>query len=77
MHAPLTYDAITRCCGELPAWQIAAIERTGGSYADLEVALAWASGESDVMGEERQPLTGDALRIYEILTADQDEWDDP
>ena len=66
-------DAIVRMCGELPDWKIAAIERSGASLRDLEVALAWASDESDVMGEARLPLTGKALAVYEILMADEDE----
>lgn len=77
MATPLTYQVISRRCGTLPTWQVAAIEKTGGSIADLEIALAWAEGESDVMGEERRPLAGQALRIYEILMADSDEWDAP
>jgi len=77
MATPLTYDVINRRCGTLHPWQIAAIEKTGGSFADLEIALAWAEGENDVMGEERRPLAGQALRIYEILMADRDEWDEP
>jgi hypothetical protein len=76
MSTPLTYDAITRRCGHIPDWKIASIEKTGGTFEDLEIALAWAAGESDVMGEERKPLTGPALRLYQILMADQEEWEE-
>jgi hypothetical protein len=76
MSVPLTHDAIVRGCGPLPDWKIASIERTGGSWEDLEIALAFAAGEDDVMGEARLPLTGKAQSIYEILMAGELENDD-
>ena len=76
MTTPLTYDAIVRRCGRIADWKIAAIENSGGTFEELEVALAWAAGESDIMGEERKPLTGAALRIYEVLMSDAEEWED-
>jgi hypothetical protein len=42
---------------------------------ELEVALAWAAGESDVMGKERHPLSGKTAELYDILMADE-EWDE-
>lgn len=71
---PLTWDAISRACMDLPDSKIVAIERTGGNFEDLEIALAWASAESDVMGEERLSLHGKAQEIYEILVSDEAEW---
>ena len=62
-----SYESITRLCGELPDWKIVEIERSGASLKDLEIALAWAADESDVMGEARLPLQGTARRVYEIL----------
>lgn len=46
------------------------------SRADIEVALAWAAAESDVMGEARKPLTGIAAEVYEILCGDSEFEDD-
>lgn len=69
---PLTHDGIMRRCGRLPDWKTVCIERTGGTYDDLEVALAWA--EDDEMAEERNTLHGKALQIYQILTSDEQEW---
>jgi hypothetical protein len=37
------------------------------TLAELEVAAAYAAGMTDVMGEERTPLSGNAARIYEIV----------
>lgn len=50
---------------------IADIMAINPTYEEFEIALAWAQGESDVMGEERHPLEGNAKQIYEILTAEE------
>jgi hypothetical protein len=72
----LTADTIIKTCGDLPDQKVAAIEQTDGTLAELEVALAWVAGESDVMGEERKPLNGAARRFYEILMEGEQEWDE-
>ena len=41
------------------------------TLAELEVAAAYASGMTDIMGEERTPLTGNAARIYEIVSREE------
>ena len=38
--------------------------------AELEVVAAYQAGMTDVMGEERVPLSGNAARIYEIVSRD-------
>lgn len=70
--ANTSIDTITRMCGRLPDWKILAIEKSGASLRDLEVALAWAADESDVMGDARLPLTGTSLAVYEILMAGEE-----
>jgi hypothetical protein len=40
------------------------------TLADLEVAAAYAAGMTDVMGEVRRPLSGNAARIYDIVSRD-------
>ena len=37
---------------------------------DLEIAAAYFAGMTDVMGEERQPLSGIAAKVYEIVSLD-------
>ena len=66
---------IRRRCGEILDRQVEAILETGATTEDLAAALAWASGQDDVMGEERRPLTGVAAQVYDIL-APGDELDD-
>lgn len=41
------------------------------SLVELEVAAAYIAGLTDVMGEVRKPLTGNAARIYEIVSRDE------
>jgi len=39
--------------------------------AELEVVAAFQAGMTDVLGEERVPLAGNAARIYEIVRRDE------
>jgi hypothetical protein len=41
------------------------------SPEELEVAMAYLADMTDVMGEARQPLSGNAGRIYDIVTRDE------
>jgi hypothetical protein len=38
---------------------------------DLEVAAAYVAGMTDVLGEERLPLSGRPARIFEIVSRDE------
>ena len=67
----VTHEMVVGLIGEIGNAKIAAILAAGPTPEDLEEAVAWAAGESDVMGEERLPLTGVAARVYDILTADE------
>lgn len=67
----LTHDLIVGIAGDTSDAKVAAILATGATVEDLEEAVAWASGESDVMGEERLPLSGLVSAVYDILTADE------
>lgn len=53
--------------GDLDDAKIAAIMATGANAEQLEEAMAWASGESDVMGDLERPLTGVVAQLYDIL----------
>lgn len=66
----LTHEQIVEVVGDITDAKAVAIIATQGTFQDLEEALAWASGESDVLGEAERPLAGAASKIYEILTAD-------
>jgi hypothetical protein len=51
--------------------KVTAIAATGASLANIEEALLWAEGESDVLGKTDHPLTGAAAAVYEILIAEE------
>lgn len=72
----VTHEMVVGLVGEIGNAKIAAILAAGPTPEDLEEAVAWAGGQSDVMGEERLPLTGVAAQVCDILTVDQDDNDE-
>ena len=69
-------NEILEIAGNIDDGKVAAIERSGATVAQLEEAVAWASGLSGVMSKERRSLSGVVAQIYEILTADEDFGDE-
>jgi hypothetical protein len=67
----LTRSDVAQALGDDEDIAIAAIMALRPTYEEFHIALAWALGESDVMGEERKALDGKAGQIYEILAADE------
>jgi hypothetical protein len=73
MHAPkhearsLTPQDVRDVAGDLDDAKIAAIVATGANAEQLEEAMAWPSGESDVMGDLERPLAGVVAQLYDIL----------
>ncbi len=74
--APIGRDDVAHMCGDIPDWKVAAILKSGASVEELELAMAWAYGESDVAGKERLPLKGRAAQLYEILLGDREQWEE-
>lgn len=68
----LNREQIVGICGELLDWQVLAIIDSGATAEDVEEAVAYASGQDDVMGEARKPLAGKAAIVHEILTRDEE-----
>jgi len=68
-HKPrhLTPQDVRHILGDLDDAKIAAILATDATSEELEEAAAWASGESDVMGELERPLEGVVATVYDIL----------
>ena len=69
----LTRDDVAQALGDEEDTAITAIMALNPTFGEFHTALAWALGESDVMGKERRPLDGKAKQIYDILAAD-DLW---
>jgi phosphoglycolate phosphatase-like HAD superfamily hydrolase len=68
-HKPraLTPQDVRHIVGDLDDAKIAAILATDATVEELEEAAAWASGESDVMGDLERPLEGVVATVYDIL----------
>ena len=68
-HNPssLTPQDVRDIARDLDDAKIAAILATGANAEQLNEAMAWASGESDVMGDLERPLEGVVARLYDIL----------
>ena len=73
----LSADEVRRLVGDIERLRIAEVLETGATVGDIEIALAWAAGESDVMGEARQPLAGRAALVYEIIFGDTEYPEQP
>ena len=67
----VTRAQVIEIAGRLDDFKIAAILETGASVEELEEAAAWATGESDVMGDMRLRPTPAVKALYDILTAEQ------
>lgn len=69
-RVPLTRAQVAEIVGRIDDVKMAEIIATGAGVEELEEAVAWASGESDVMGKSR--LRGSAVvrAVYDILTAE-------
>ena len=71
----LTASEIRRIVGDITDAKVMAILATDPSLEDLEEAVAWVEGETDVLGDLNLPMTGKVGEIYEILTAGE-EWEE-
>ena len=73
--AALSADEIRRIVGDISDARVLAILDLGASRDALEQAVAWAEGQSDVLGELELPLSGVVSELHEILTAGE-EWEE-
>ena len=73
--AALSADEIRRIAGDISDARVLAILDLGATRDELEQAVAWAEGQSDVLGEQELPLSGVVGELREILTAGE-EWEE-
>jgi hypothetical protein len=62
-----TLRQIREIVGDMDDVKLEAILATGVTPSELQQSLAWAEGESDVMGKMARPLEGRVAAAYEIL----------
>ena len=68
---PATLAEIRHMVGDVEAAKLEAILATGATPGEIEQAMAWVAGESDVMGGElERPLSGPVAAVYEILASE-------
>ena len=67
----LTAEDVRRHVGDIADHRLLAILDVGATIEDLEEALAWDSGNSDLAHRLTHALSGNAARIFEILFEDQ------
>jgi hypothetical protein len=65
------YKEVLRLFGPIDDHRVLEIIDLHPSSIDLEIAGAYLADLTDVMGKERQPLSGGAAIIYEIVTRDE------
>jgi hypothetical protein len=63
-------DEVRHLAGPLEDHAVAEILGLVPTAEDLEVAVAYASGEGDIAGTEGHEISGKPALIYEILLAD-------
>ena len=73
---PLTHTQIAEIAGEIDDIKAARIIESGATTEDLEEAVAWAAGESDIMGDMRLRANAVVHTVYDILTAERKFPDD-
>jgi len=70
-----TREDVRRLFGEIDEHKLAEIISGGATISELEEVAAHLAAQTDVMGELGRPLTGRALRIYELLRRDEEQWE--
>ena len=64
------HDDIIRALGTLSDGSAKEILAFRPSWSDIEIVAAYLAGETDVMGEERKPLSGVVADILDIVRRD-------
>lgn len=72
-----TYEEIRRLLGDLDDHTIAEIESSGVTMTELEEVAAFLAQETDVMGDLRRKLSGQALMVYNLLQRQDAQWEEP
>lgn len=67
----LTRRQVAAIVGPIADAKATAIIATGATLSELEQAVAWASGESDVMGKLHRRVSPTVGAVYDILTAEE------
>lgn len=72
----LTRQEVVDIVGHISDVRIAEIIATGASAAQVAEAFAWLSEDEYLAGELEKQLSGVVERVYEILRADEPDWEE-
>ena len=70
---PITLADVQSIVGDIDSNKAAVIVATEASVVQLEEAVAWAEGESDVMGDLVRPISHQVSAIYDVLITELPE----
>lgn len=70
------HTEVLRLFGTLDDHKLAKIDKLNPSQDELEITAAYLAGMDDIMGKERQPLTGKPAEIYDIVSRDETPLED-
>ncbi|HUF87951.1 MAG TPA: hypothetical protein VMM59_11270 [Thermohalobaculum sp.] len=73
----VTSHDVKHLLGDIDAHKMAEIIASGATLAELEQVAFHLSRQTDVMGDLQRPLSGRALRIYDLVRRDEDVGDEP
>lgn len=74
--AVVTHDQVLEIVGRINDTRIAEIIATGATPAQVTEAFAWLSEDEYLGGELEKPLSGVVQQVYDILRADEPEWEE-
>ena len=72
----VTHDQVLEIVGRINDTRIAEIIATGATAAQVTEAFAWLSEDEYLGGELEKPLSGVVQQVYDILRADEPEWEE-
>lgn len=73
--ATVTREQVIEIVGRINDARVAEIIATGATPADVTEAFTWLNEDEYLGGELEKPLSGVVSRVYEILRADEPDWD--
>jgi hypothetical protein len=74
--ANLSREQVIEIVGRINDGRIAEIIATGATPADVTEAFAWLTEDEYLGGQLAKPLSGVVAQVYEILRADEPDWEE-
>lgn len=74
--ANVSREQVIEIVGRINDTRVAEIIATGATPAQVTEAFAWLSEDEYLGGELEKPLSGVVAQVYEILRADEPDWEE-